>query len=53
MWAFRALAEKLPKVKISPHTGELCEDLEADKAALCAALAAVGYEYDAQRNQFV
>ena len=27
----------------------LCEDLDADKADLWA----VGYEYDAQRNQFV
>jgi hypothetical protein len=24
VWAFRALAEKLPKVKTKPHTGELC-----------------------------
>ena len=31
----------------------LCEDLDADKADLCAKLKAVGYEYDAQRNQFV
>ena len=30
----------------------LCEDLDADKADLCAKLGAVGYEYDAQRNQF-
>ena len=36
-----------------PTLDALCEDLDADKAALCAALAAVGYEYDAQRNQFV
>ena len=36
-----------------PSLDTLCEDLEADKAALCAALAAAGYEYDAQRNQFV
>lgn len=36
-----------------PSLDALCEDLEADKAALCAVLAAVGYEYDAQRNQFV
>ena len=26
---------------------------DADKADLCAKLRAVGYEYDAQRNQFV
>ncbi len=29
----------------------LCEDLEADKAGLCAKLHAVGYDYDPQRNQ--
>ncbi len=31
----------------------LCDDLDVDKASLCAALQAVGYAYDAQRNQFV
>ena len=31
----------------------LCEDMDADKADLCAKLKAVGYEDDAQRNQFV
>lgn len=31
----------------------LCDDLDEDKAALCAKLSAVGYEYDPQRNQFV
>ena len=31
----------------------LCEDLEADKASLCAKLHAVGYDYNPQRNQFV
>ena len=31
----------------------LCEDLDVDKTDLCATLRAVGYEYDAQRNQFV
>ena len=31
----------------------LCEDLEADKAGLCAKLHAVGYDYDPQRNQFI
>ena len=31
----------------------LCEDLDADKADLCAKLTAAGYEYDPQRNQFV
>ena len=32
---------------------ELCEDLGADKADLCAKLHAVGYDYDPQRNQFI
>ena len=31
----------------------LCEDLDADKADLCAKLKAAGYEYDPQRNQFI
>ena len=31
----------------------LCEDLEADKAGLCAKLHAVGYDYDPQSNQFI
>ena len=31
----------------------LCEDMDADKAGLCAKLRAVGYEYDVQRKQFV
>jgi len=31
----------------------LCEDLDEDRTALCAKLSAVGYEYDANRNQFV
>ena len=31
----------------------LCEDLDADKAELCATLKAAGYEYDPQRNQFI
>ena len=31
----------------------LCEDMDADKAGLCAKLHAVGYDYDPQRNQFV
>lgn len=30
-----------------------CRREDADEAALCAALAAVGYEYSAERNQFV
>lgn len=36
------------------HTlAALCEDLEADEAQLCSTLAAIGYVYDPQRNQFV
>ncbi len=31
----------------------LCEDLDTDKADLCAKLKAAGYEYDPQRNQFI
>ena len=31
----------------------LCEDLDADKAELCAKLKSAGYEYDPQKNQFV
>ncbi len=36
-----------------PTLDALCSDLDADKAALCEKLRTVGYEYDAQRNQFV
>lgn len=31
----------------------LCDREDADKQALCAALAEVGYEYNAEQNQFV
>ena len=36
-----------------PSLDALCDDLDEDKAALCATLAAAGYEYDSARNQFV
>lgn len=36
-----------------PALDTLCEQENADKAALCAKLAEIGYEYDAKRNQFV
>lgn len=36
-----------------PTLDALCEDLDEDKATLCARLSAVGYTYDPQRNQFV
>jgi hypothetical protein len=36
-----------------PSLDALCDDLDADKAALCAKLTTIGYEYDAARNQFI
>ena len=36
-----------------PSLDALCDDLQQEKPALCEALAAIGYAYDAQRNQFV
>ena len=36
-----------------PTLDALCDDLDEDKAALCAKLSAAGYEYDPRRNQFV
>ncbi len=36
-----------------PSLDALCDDLDEDKAALCAKLSAAGYEYDSARNQFV
>ena len=36
-----------------PTLDALCDDLDEDKTALCAKLAAAGYEYDPARNQFV
>ncbi len=36
-----------------PSLDALCDDLDEDKAALCAKLSAVGYQYDPHRNQFV
>ena len=36
-----------------PSLDALCDDLDEDKAALCAKLFAAGYEYDSARNQFV
>ncbi len=35
-----------------PTLGALCEDLDANQAALCASLEAIGYRYDPQQNQF-
>jgi hypothetical protein len=31
----------------------LCDDLEQDKAALTQKIAAIGYAYDSEKNQFV
>ena len=36
-----------------PALDVLCEQENADKTALCAKLAEIGYEYNAERNQFV
>lgn len=36
-----------------PTLDALCDDLEEDRAALCARLAAAGYRYDAAQNRFV
>lgn len=35
-----------------PSLEELCQTLELDKAAIEAALGAIDYHYDPQRNQF-
>lgn len=31
----------------------LCEDMDVSKEAIAASLAQIGYEYSAERNQFV
>ncbi|EOS64806.1 DUF4250 domain-containing protein [Oscillibacter sp. 1-3] len=36
-----------------PSLAELCASLDADETALRETLAALNYEYDAGRNQFV
>lgn len=36
-----------------PSLDALCDDLDEDKAALCASLAAIGYTYDPAQNRFV
>jgi len=35
------------------NLAEFCRTEDVDEAALCAALAEFGYEYNADRNQFV
>ena len=36
-----------------PSLDAMCDDLDEDKAALCAKLSSIGYTYDAAKNQFV
>ena len=36
-----------------PTLDALCDDLDADRAALETALHAIGYDYDAQQNRFL
>ena len=36
-----------------PSLDALCDDLDEDKQTLLDALAAVGFRYDPERNQFV
>lgn len=36
-----------------PSLDELCRALDLDAAVLCEKLAAIDYEYDKERNQFV
>lgn len=35
-----------------PTLDALCEDMDVDQADLCEKLAAAGYQYDPQQNQF-
>lgn len=35
-----------------PTLDALCEDMDVDQADLCDKLAAAGYQYDPQQNQF-
>ena len=36
-----------------PDLDALCEDLEQDKTVLTQKIAAIGYTYDSDKNQFV
>ena len=36
-----------------PSLDALCEDLEQDKTVLTQKIAAIGYTYDSDKNQFV
>ena len=36
-----------------PNLDALCNDLEQDKTALTQKIAAIGYTYDSDKNQFI
>ncbi len=36
-----------------PSLDALCDDLEADKSELISRCGIIGYEYNAERNQFI
>ena len=36
-----------------PSLDALCDDLEVDKAGLISHCSTIGYEYSAERNQFI
>ena len=36
-----------------PSLAALCDDLDADEEAVCAALAAIGYTYSPEQNRFI
>lgn len=36
-----------------PDLDALCDDLEQDKTALTQKIAAIGYTYDSDKNQFI
>lgn len=36
-----------------PDLDSMCDDLEADKAEIERACAAIGYKYSTERNQFI
>lgn len=36
-----------------PNLDALCDDLEQDKTALTQKIAAIGYTYDSDKNQFI
>ena len=37
----------------SPDLDALCDDLQQDKTALTQKIAAIGYTYDSDKNQFI